>query len=131
MFVDECVIKVQAGEGGRGCISFRREKFVPKGGPSGGDGGRGGDVVLIVDNNYNTLIDFRYKRKFVAPTGVHGQSKNMHGKAGEHLFVPVPPGTLVKDAESGEILADLTEVGQQAVVAKGGRGGRGGRGPSA
>ena len=125
MFIDRAKIQVKAGDGGNGMSSFRREKFVPKGGPSGGDGGRGGDVVLIVDNNYNTLIDFRYKRKFVAPTGVHGQSKNMHGKAGEHLFVPVPPGTLGKDAESGEVLADLTEVGQQALVAKAGRGGRG------
>lgn len=125
MFIDRAKIQVKAGDGGNGMSSFRREKYVPKGGPSGGDGGRGGDVILVVDNNLNTLIDFRYKRKFSAQTGVHGQSKNMHGKAGEQLLVPVPPGTLVKDAESGEVVADLTEVGQRALVAKGGRGGRG------
>ncbi|VBB07879.1 gtp1/obg [Lucifera butyrica] len=105
--------------------SFRREKFVPKGGPSGGDGGRGGNVVLIVDPNVNTLMDFRYKRKFVADSGANGQSSNMHGKGAEDLLVKVPPGTLVKDELTGEIVGDLTRENQQLIVGNGGRGGRG------
>jgi GTP-binding protein len=125
MFIDRARIQVISGNGGNGMSSWRREKFVPKGGPSGGDGGRGGDVILIVDANTNTLIDFRYKRKFAANPGVNGQTKNMHGQNAEPVYVKVPPGTLVKDAETGEVLADLTKVGQQAIIVKGGRGGRG------
>lgn len=125
MFIDRAKIHVKAGDGGNGMSSFRREKFVPKGGPSGGDGGRGGDVILIVDPNTNTLIDFRYKRKFAADRGVNGQTKNMHGRYAEPLYIKVPPGTIVRDEETGEVVADLTTEGQQAVVAAGGRGGRG------
>lgn len=125
MFIDRARIHVVSGNGGNGMSSWRREKYVPKGGPSGGDGGRGGDVILIVDANTNTLIDFRYKRKFVANNGVNGQTKNMHGQHAEHTYIKVPPGTLVKDADTGEVVADLTKVGQQAVIVKGGRGGRG------
>ncbi|MBP2649636.1 MAG: obg 1 [Firmicutes bacterium] len=125
MFIDRAKINVKAGDGGNGMSSFRREKFVPKGGPSGGDGGRGGDVVLIVDQNLNTLIDFRYKRKFKAGSGVNGQTCNMHGHQADKLYIKVPPGTLVKDEATGVVLGDLTDVGQELVVAKGGRGGRG------
>jgi GTP-binding protein len=125
MFIDRAKIEVISGNGGNGMSSWRREKFVPKGGPSGGDGGRGGDIILIVDANTNTLIDFRYKRKFVADNGVNGQTKNMHGQHAEPTYIKVPPGTLVKDAETGEVVADLTKVGQQAIIVKGGRGGRG------
>ncbi|MDF2636869.1 MAG: GTPase obg [Pelosinus sp.] len=125
MFIDRAKIHVVSGNGGNGMSSWRREKYVPKGGPSGGDGGRGGDVILIVDANTNTLIDFRYKRKFVANNGINGQTKNMHGQHAEHTYIKVPPGTLVKDANTGEVVADLTKVGQQAVIVKGGRGGRG------
>lgn len=125
MFIDRARIFVKAGDGGNGMSSFRREKFVPKGGPSGGDGGRGADVILIVDENLNTLVDFRYKRQFKGDTGAHGQTSNMHGRGAENLYVKVPPGTVVKDEETGEIVADLTDPGQEFVVAKGGRGGRG------
>ena len=125
MFIDRARIQVKAGDGGDGMSSFRREKFVPKGGPSGGDGGRGGDVVFIVDNNVNTLLDFRYKRKFVAKNGDNGQTKNCYGQKAEPLYIKVPPGTIIKDEESGEVLADLTEVGQETVIVRGGRGGRG------
>lgn len=125
MFIDRAKIHVVSGNGGDGMSSWRREKFVPRGGPSGGDGGRGGDVVLIVDANTNTLIDFRFKRKFVANHGVNGQTKNMHGQNAEPTYIKVPPGTLVKEAETGAVVADLTKVGQKAVLVKGGRGGRG------
>jgi GTP-binding protein len=125
MFIDRAKIYIKAGDGGNGMSSWRREKFVPRGGPSGGDGGRGGDVVLIVDPNINTLVDFRYKRKFGADNGVHGQTKNMHGHNAETLYIKVPPGTLVRDEATGEIVADLTGNGQEATLAKGGRGGRG------
>ena len=125
MFTDRARIFVKAGDGGNGMSSFRREKFVPKGGPSGGDGGRGGNVILIVDDNLNTLVDFRYKRQFKADHGVHGQTKNMHGHCADNLYVPVPPGTVVRDEETGLVLADLTRSGQEVVIAKAGRGGRG------
>lgn len=125
MFIDRAKIQVKAGDGGNGMSSFRREKYVPKGGPSGGDGGRGGSVVLIVDENLNTLIDFRYNRKFKAASGDPGQTSNMHGRGAEDLIVKVPPGTLVRDQETNELLADLTLPGSQYIVAKGGRGGRG------
>jgi len=125
MFIDRAKITVKAGDGGHGMSSFRREKFVPKGGPSGGDGGRGGDIVLVVDSNINTLVDFRYKRKFAADNGVNGQTKNMHGRNANSLVIKVPPGTIVKDELTGDLLADLTAEGQEAVIAHGGRGGRG------
>ena len=125
MFIDRARIHVVSGNGGDGMSSWRREKFVPRGGPSGGDGGRGGDVVLIVDANTNTLIDFRFKRKFVGENGVNGQTKNMHGHNADPTYIKVPPGTLVKEAETGAVVADLTKVGQKAVLVKGGRGGRG------
>ena len=125
MFIDRARIFVKAGDGGNGMSSFRREKYVPQGGPSGGDGGRGGDVLLTVDENLNTLIDFRYKRQFKAEPGGHGQTKNMHGQGADTMVISVPPGTVVREEESGRVLADLTENGQQVVVARGGRGGRG------
>lgn len=125
MFVDVAEIFVKGGDGGNGVISFRREKYVPMGGPDGGDGGKGGDVILEVDPGLRTLMDFRYRRKYVAQNGEHGKGKNMTGKSGEDLIVKVPPGTIIKDAETGEVLADLIAEGQRAIVAKGGRGGRG------
>ncbi|WP_305043199.1 GTPase ObgE [Geoalkalibacter sp.] len=124
-FVDEVKIHVKAGDGGRGCLSFRREKFIPKGGPDGGDGGDGGDVYFLVDTNLSTLMDFRYKVHYKAGRGGHGMGKNMHGKNGESLIIRVPPGTLVYDAETDEPLADLTTPGEQRLLLKGGQGGRG------
>ncbi|WP_305044415.1 GTPase ObgE [Geoalkalibacter sp.] len=124
-FVDEVKIHVKAGDGGRGCLSFRREKFIPKGGPDGGDGGEGGDVYFLVDSNLSTLMDFRYKVHYKAERGGHGMGKNMHGKNGESLIIRVPPGTLVYDADTDELLADLTTPGEQRLLLKGGRGGRG------
>ena len=124
-FIDKTKVIVKAGDGGHGKSAFRREKFVPKGGPAGGDGGRGGDIVFRVDQNMNTLLDFRYHRKFKAENGENGDIKNQYGKNAPPCIVKVPPGTTVRDEETGELLADLTEVGQEAVIAKGGRGGRG------
>src|SRR5690625_909501 len=125
MFIDQANIYVKAGDGGDGMVAFRREKFVPDGGPAGGDGGKGGDVVFIVDEGLNTLMDFRYNRHFKADKGENGMSKGMHGRAAEDLMVSVPPGTVIKNEDTGEVLADLTEDGQKVVVASGGRGGRG------
>jgi GTP-binding protein len=125
MFYDQVKIHVKAGDGGRGAVAFRREKYVPFGGPSGGDGGNGGDVVLEVSPHLNTLFRFAHKKHFAAEDGQRGRHKDMHGANGEDLVIEVPPGTLVFDAESGELLADLTELGQRTVVARGGRGGRG------
>ena len=125
MFIDRAKIFVRAGNGGNGMSGWRREKYIPKGGPAGGDGGRGASVILIADENMNTLIDFRYKRKFVAPEGGKGEGNNKTGANGENIFIKVPVGTLVRDEETGVLLADMTEVGQQYVVARGGRGGRG------
>lgn len=124
-FIDRTRVIVKAGDGGHGKSAFRREKFVPKGGPSGGDGGRGADVVFEVDRNMNTLLYFRFHRKFKGENGENGDIKNQYGHNAPPCIVKVPPGTIVRDEETGELLADLTEVGQQAVVAKGGRGGRG------
>ena len=124
-FIDRTKIAVKAGDGGNGKSAFRREKFVPKGGPAGGDGGRGADIVFRVDTNMNTLLDFRYHRKFKGENGENGDIKNQYGKNAPPLIVKVPPGTLVRDETTGELLADLTEIGQEAVIAKGGRGGRG------
>jgi len=125
MFFDEAKIYVKGGDGGDGCIAFRREKFVPFGGPSGGNGGPGGSVTLVVDRNLNTLIYFRRKIHFKAERGGRGSGKNQQGGTGQDLFIPVPPGTIVYDADSGDALADLVKDGQQVVVARGGRGGRG------
>lgn len=125
MFIDSARIFVKAGDGGNGMSSFRREKYVPNGGPNGGDGGRGADIILKADRNINTLVDFRYKRQFKGPAGEGGQSSNKYGRNAESLIIPVPMGTTVRDEESGLLMADLIEDGQTFVVAKGGRGGRG------
>ncbi|MCG1022208.1 GTPase ObgE [Sutcliffiella horikoshii] len=125
MFVDQVKIYVKGGDGGNGMVAFRREKYVPDGGPAGGDGGKGADVILQVEEGLRTLMDFRYKRHFKANRGEHGMSKNQHGRNSEAMIVKVPPGTVVMDDDTKETLADLTEHGQQYVVAKGGRGGRG------
>ncbi len=125
MFVDEAWITVAGGAGGNGCVSFRREKYVPRGGPDGGDGGRGGHVVLVADRNTSTLLAFRYQEHYVAPRGRHGEGSNRSGRSGEDLEIPVPVGTLVYDADSGELLGDLRQAGMRLVAARGGRGGRG------
>ena len=125
MFIDKARIYVEAGSGGDGMSSFRREKFVEKGGPNGGNGGRGGSVILRADNNLNTLIDFRFKRKFVAKRGDKGGISNMTGRRGEDVIIKVPLGTVVRDDATNIIVADLTEDGQEFVAAKGGRGGKG------
>ena len=125
MFIDRARIYVEAGAGGDGMSSFRREKFVEKGGPNGGNGGRGGSVILRADKNLNTLIDFRYKRKFVAKRGGQGGNSNCTGHRADDVIVKVPMGTLVRDDATGVRLADLIEDGQEYVVAKGGRGGKG------
>ncbi|WP_227767591.1 GTPase ObgE [Zhaonella formicivorans] len=125
MFYDSAKIYVKAGDGGNGAVSFRREKYVPEGGPNGGDGGRGGDVVLAADPGLRTLVDFKYRRHYKAERGEHGQGKNMHGRGGQDLVLHIPVGTIVKNDDTGEIIADLVEAGQQVIVARGGRGGRG------
>ncbi|WP_286229265.1 GTPase ObgE [Neobacillus mesonae] len=125
MFVDQVKIYVKGGDGGNGMVAYRREKYVPKGGPAGGDGGKGADVVFKVDEGLRTLMDFRYQRHFKASRGEHGMSKNQHGRNAKDMVVKVPPGTVVMDAETKVVIADLVEHGQQAVIAKGGRGGRG------
>ena len=125
LFVDQVSIYVKAGDGGNGIAAFRREKYVPKGGPAGGDGGNGGDVIFRVDEGLNTLMDFRYNRHFKAERGENGMSKGKHGKNAPPLIIPVPPGTTVYDEDTGELIADLTQHGQEAVIAKGGVGGRG------
>lgn len=125
MFYDRAKIYVKGGDGGSGAVAFRREKYVPEGGPSGGDGGRGGSVIVVGDEGLRTLVDFRYKRHYKAERGEHGQGKGMHGKGGEDLYLRIPPGTIIKDSETGEVLADIVYAGQEAVVARGGRGGRG------
>ncbi|MET3940267.1 GTP-binding protein [Paenibacillus sp. PvP094] len=125
MFVDKAKIYVKAGDGGDGIISFRREKYVPNGGPAGGDGGRGADIIFRVDEGLRTLMDFRYQRHFKAPRGEKGRNKSQHGANAENMIVRIPPGTVILDEDSGEVLADLTRHGQQVVVARGGRGGRG------
>ncbi|WP_071395901.1 GTPase ObgE [Bacillus tuaregi] len=125
MFVDRVKVYVKGGDGGNGMVAFRREKYVPKGGPAGGDGGKGADVVFEVEEGLRTLMDFRYQRHFKAQRGEHGMSKNQHGRGAKDMIVKVPPGTVVTDADTGAVIADLTEHGQRAVIAKGGRGGRG------
>ncbi len=125
MFIDQTKVYVKGGDGGNGMVAFRREKYVPKGGPAGGDGGKGADVIFEVEEGLRTLMDFRYQRHFKAPRGEHGMSKNQHGRGAKDMIVKVPPGTVVSDAKTNEVIADLTEHGQRAVIAKGGRGGRG------
>ncbi|KHD86868.1 GTPase ObgE [Heyndrickxia ginsengihumi] len=125
MFVDQVKIYVKGGDGGNGMVAFRREKYVPKGGPAGGDGGRGGNVIFEVDEGLRTLMDFRYQRHFKADRGEHGMSKSQHGRGAKDMIVKVPPGTVVIDDDTKRVVADLTKHGQRAVIAKGGRGGRG------
>ena len=125
MFTDYVKIHAQAGKGGNGAIAFRREKYVAAGGPDGGDGGKGGDVYFKVDKDANTLIEFRYKKKFKAENGENGEGGHRFGKSGEDLYIPVPIGTVVKDTTTNEVLADLSEPGQVALILKGGRGGKG------
>ncbi|WP_031513188.1 GTPase ObgE [Desulfofalx alkaliphila] len=125
MFYDKAKIYVKGGDGGNGCVAMRREKYVPEGGPWGGDGGRGGEIILEADEGLNTLVDFRYKRHYKAKRGQHGMGKGMHGHAGQDLVLRIPVGTIIRDAETGHFIADVTEHGQRVVVAKGGRGGRG------
>ena len=125
MIIDYAKIYVKAGDGGEGAVAFRREKFVPKGGPSGGNGGNGGSIIFLADSNLSTLLDFKYKRKIIAEDGANGQKSLKDGKAGKDVVVKVPTGTVVKDAESEEILLDLDEVGKEVVFLKGGIGGQG------
>ncbi len=125
MFFDEAKIYVKAGDGGDGCVSFRREKYVPLGGPNGGDGGKGGDVYLVANPHLNTLIGFKRRTHFKAQRGGHGRGKRQKGRQGDDVLIEVAPGTVARDAESGELIADLTEAEQKVLVARGGRGGRG------
>ncbi len=125
MFIDEVRIQVKAGNGGNGCLAFRREKFVPRGGPSGGDGGRGGDVVMVASNNHNTLLHFRFNPEHKAERGRHGEGSNRSGREGHSIELPVPVGTVVYDDATGELLHDFTAAGERFLVARGGRGGRG------
>ena len=125
MFIDEVIISVKAGDGGNGCLAFRREKFVPRGGPSGGDGGHGGDVILEASEHYNTLLHFRFNPEHNAERGRHGEGSKRTGRDGVNIALPVPVGTIVYNADTGEQLFDFTAPGQQFTVAHGGRGGRG------
>ncbi len=125
MFIDQARIRLKAGDGGRGCVSFRREKFVPRGGPDGGDGGNGGSIYLVSDEHVNSLVKYRFNPFFRAENGRHGQGKNKRGRDGEDLYLKVPVGTVVKDPETGRVLFDFTEPGQVFLAARGGRGGRG------
>jgi len=125
MFVDHVKIYVKGGDGGDGMVAFRREKYIPFGGPAGGDGGTGADVIFEVDEGLRTLIDFRYQRHYKADRGEHGMGKNMHGKNADDMIVKVPPGTVVTEGEDGPVIADLVEHGQRAVITRGGRGGKG------
>ncbi|MCZ6639509.1 MAG: GTPase ObgE [Candidatus Dadabacteria bacterium] len=124
-FIDEAKIYIKAGDGGRGCVSFRREKYVPRGGPNGGDGGNGGDIIMVARRNMSSLLDHRYQQHYRAKRGEHGRGKDQHGKNSEHLLIPVPMGTIVKDFETEEFLGDLTENNQELILAKAGRGGKG------
>jgi len=125
MFADRAKIIIKAGKGGNGHVSFRREKYVPNGGPDGGDGGKGGDVIFVVDEGLNTLTDYRHRRKFAAEPGEEGGKKNCHGKNGQDLILKVPAGTVIKDAESGKVIADMSGDNKRQVILKGGRGGLG------
>ena len=125
MFVDECVIKVQAGDGGRGCVSFRREKYEPWGGPNGGDGGKGGDVILLGDDDTNNLVDYKYKPHWKGERGEHGLGKDCHGREGKPAILRMPLGTVVIDEATDKVVAEVIEDGQQIVLCKGGNGGWG------
>ena len=125
MFYDYAKIYLKGGDGGNGIVAFRREKYVPEGGPAGGDGGRGGSIIFVADEGLRTLIDFRYKRHFKGERGEHGLGSNKHGRGADDMVLRVPLGTIIKDADTKEIIADITEIGQKVVLAKGGRGGRG------
>ncbi len=125
MFIDHAKIRIKAGNGGSGCVSFRREKFRPKGGPDGGDGGRGGSVIILADEKLSTLLDFKYHPNYKAESAEHGKGSNKHGRNGSDLILKVPLGTVIKECATGAFLSDLTERGQSIVAAKGGRGGRG------
>lgn len=125
MFIDEAIIHVKAGDGGNGCVSFRREKYVARGGPDGGDGGNGGSVVFVADTNKNTLLDFAGRHHWKAKSGEHGMGKKMYGARGENLIVPVPVGTVVYDTDKGIMIADLETPGRKIRICRGGRGGRG------
>ncbi|MDP2600027.1 MAG: GTPase ObgE [Deltaproteobacteria bacterium] len=124
-FIDEAIIHVKAGDGGNGCISFRREKYVPRGGPDGGDGGHGGHCIVRARTGLTTLMDVRYRKEFKADSGTNGMGKKMFGRRGEDAVIVVPVGTLIKDAASGKVLADMTKPDEEFIVAKGGRGGKG------
>ena len=125
MFIDEAKIYVKGGDGGKGCVSFRREKYIPRGGPDGGDGGEGGDVIITADRNLHTLIDLRYQQHYRADRGGHGEGSNKHGKDGGDCRIRVPVGTIIKDTDTELILEDLNEDGKSLIAAKGGRGGKG------
>src|SRR5258705_9559340 len=125
MFVDEAKISVKAGDGGSGCVAFRREKYVPRGGPAGGDGGRGGSIYLEANPNDNTLLRYRYNREFKADRGRHGEGSNCTGQAGDDMTLLVPVGTVAYDQHSNQIIADLAAAGQRVLIAHGGNGGRG------
>lgn len=125
MFIDRVLVRVEAGSGGAGETSFRREKFVPMGGPDGGDGGRGGDVIVRADRNLTTLLDYTYRDSWTAPSGLHGEGGNRTGKSGDDIVMPVPPGTVVRDHETREFLGEVLDHGNSLVVARGGRGGKG------
>src|SRR5215217_2889909 len=125
MFIDRVVVNVKAGDGGSGIVSFRREKFVPMGGPDGGDGGRGGDIIIVGDSNLSTLLDYTYRDSWTAPNGDHGSGSNKSGRSGGDVVMPVPVGTVIKDLETSELLGEVLEHGDRIVVARGGRGGKG------
>ena len=125
MFADRARIIIKSGKGGDGHVSFRREKFVPNGGPDGGDGGKGGDIIFEVDEGLNTLTDYRHRRKFAAQAGEEGGKKNCHGKNGADLILKVPEGTVIKDAESGKVIADMSGDNKRQIILTGGRGGLG------
>src|SRR5829696_3066498 len=125
MFIDRVVVKVKAGDGGSGIVAFRREKFVPMGGPDGGDGGRGGDIIVVGDSNLATLLDYTYRDSWSAPSGEHGSGTNKSGRSGSDVVLPVPVGTIVRDLETSELLGEIMEHGERILVARGGRGGKG------
>jgi GTP-binding protein len=124
-FIDEAIITVQSGDGGSGCVSFRREKYVPKGGPDGGDGGKGGDVILVASAGRRTLYPFRFRREFAAERGAGGQGRQKTGRSGQDLVIELPPGTIVRDADTGDIVKDFSVAGESFIIARGGRGGKG------
>ncbi|MBU4209683.1 MAG: hypothetical protein KKD12_08450 [Proteobacteria bacterium] len=124
-FIDEAIITVQSGDGGRGCVSFRREKSIPRGGPDGGDGGKGGDVILEASSQKRTLYFFRYRKNFKAKNGAGGQGKCKAGKYGDDLVIEIPPGTVISDADTGQVIKDFAKPGEKYIIAKGGRGGQG------